>query len=646
MRTFKMTKQFPKKTANSIILWIIFNGIMCILRRKQFNQGVGKMMKLNCNCYMIYVWLWLLQLCMYETFVAATNTINACGITVDGVVDDDGFGDSIDAHENFVIVGAPYEDNDNVTNSGSAYIFDYKFEQFTKLTACDAASDHAQFGRSVAIFDDIAVVGSPGDSYNNVSYLGSVYIFQYNTTTESWNQTAKLTVSDAVYRFGVSVAIASYENYYHVIIGTLLGEKAYVFRYNSSNAEFNQLASLVPGDVQDYNSFGVSVGIYGNFVIVGSFGDDNFRGSAYIFRYNEVNDSWSEVVKLRASDGRSSDIFGRSVAIYNDTAIIGAPSYDDKSGCIYSFKYNESTESWIEVSKYTASDYDPDESRLFGWDVDRVNDLIIVGSVRGAYVFQYNSVNHTWDEVAKFGAFGSDTFHHAGPGVAINGNLSFVGCSGCMNDLLFATIDELQLPPITLKIDYDYKTSMDIMGIDNNNDDYFFTINECGLDKQFSDTLSWIVEAAGCYSVTFYDCDDSVVSDRTDYHGSYEIEVYGVLAGVGGYYFDSETHVICTNNIYNHVSFCINPQFCINNEHLWTNESEIPLSSHNAVVNSTITATTDEVLIICSGDNSCYNSEFKVCCIILFCLQMSIIFVSCVDCTFHSKKSNSLLMEH
>ncbi len=178
----------------------------------------------------------------------------------------------------YAIVRA-YWDDDNGSNSGSAYIFYYdgtNWSQQAKLTAADpAAADW--FGNSVSISGDYAIVGAYLDDDNGVD-SGSAYIFYYNGT--NWSQQAKLTSADGA----------------------------------------------------DYDWFGYSVSISGDYAIVGAYADDNYgtnSGSVYLFQRSGTN--WTEQFKWLASDSAAGDLFGYSVSIRSDYAIVGA-HYDDDSG--------------------------------------------------------------------------------------------------------------------------------------------------------------------------------------------------------------------------------------------------------------------------------------------------------------------------
>jgi len=80
--------------------------------------------------------------------------------------------------------------------------------------------------------------------------------------------------------------------------------------------------------------FGSSVSISGDYAIVGAYNEDHDAsggnglsnaGSAYIYYRNEGGtDNWGEVTKIVASDRAADDFFGVSVSINGDYAIVGA----------------------------------------------------------------------------------------------------------------------------------------------------------------------------------------------------------------------------------------------------------------------------------------------------------------------------------
>ncbi|MGI9014361.1 MAG: hypothetical protein ACR2GY_08945, partial [Phycisphaerales bacterium] len=239
---------------------------------------------------------------------------------------DDNFGYSVSITGDTAIVGS-YADDDNGSNSGSAYLFNVTTgQQIAKLLPLDGARDD-NFGYSVAINGDTAIVGSYGDD-DNGSYSGSAYLFDINTG----QQVAKLLPEDgAAYDgFGYSVAISGDT----AIVGARYDDdngphsgSAYLFDITTGQ----QIAKLRAQDGAAGDSFGYSVSIGRDTAIVGAHGDDNSgsdSGSAYLFDVN----TGQQIAKLLPQDGAAEDYFGFSVAIGGDTAIVGARTDDDNGG--------------------------------------------------------------------------------------------------------------------------------------------------------------------------------------------------------------------------------------------------------------------------------------------------------------------------
>ncbi len=89
--------------------------------------------------------------------------------------DNDNFGRSVSISGDYAIVGSHLDDiNTTHTDRGSAYIFERTSWNEVKLIASDAAADDT-FGVSVSIDGDYAIVGASGNDDGDNS--GSAYIF-------------------------------------------------------------------------------------------------------------------------------------------------------------------------------------------------------------------------------------------------------------------------------------------------------------------------------------------------------------------------------------------------------------------------------------------------------------------------------------
>ncbi|MCP4712359.1 MAG: hypothetical protein GY869_27370, partial [Planctomycetes bacterium] len=172
------------------------------------------------------------------------------------------------------------------------------------------------------------------------SGVGAAYIFQYNGT--KWIQIEKLTAPDGVGddHFGCSVAI----NENVAIVGAFDDDdnaedsgSAYIYRYNGTN--WVQETKIIPPDAVEDARFGGETAICDNIAIVGAYADDDngaYSGSAYIFRYD--GSDWIQTAKFIASDGKSQDWFGYSVAFDGNYFVAGTlfgDGYGNGSGAAY-----------------------------------------------------------------------------------------------------------------------------------------------------------------------------------------------------------------------------------------------------------------------------------------------------------------------
>jgi len=313
------------------------------------------------------------------------------------------FGCSVSISGDYAIVGA-FGDEDNGYASGSAYIFKRDgaaWVQQSKLLASDGTANDF-FGYSVSISGGYAIVGADSDD-DNGSNSGSAYIFKRTLKyippggfVWVWEEQAKLLASDgdASDFFGRSVSISGD----YAIVGADGDDdngsgsgSAYIFRWDGTN--WVQQPKLLASDGAAGDYFGYSVSISGDYAIVGAGGDDDRgreSGSAYIFK--RVGVAWVQQPKLLASSGDADDIFGYSVSISGDYAIVGAyNAYYDK-GSAYIFK-RDGLE-WLQQPKLVASDGANNDN--FGISVSTDGSHAVVGAYKdddngtdsgSAYVF-------------------------------------------------------------------------------------------------------------------------------------------------------------------------------------------------------------------------------------------------------------------
>jgi hypothetical protein len=306
-----------------------------------------------------------------------------------------------------------------------------------KLTAADGATNDL-FGISVSVSGDTAVVGAYFDDVAGLD-SGSAYVF--TRSSGGWMQQAKLTAADAAASdsFGVSVSVSGDT----AVVGAHRDDdaggnpdsgSAYVF--TRSGGVWTQQAKLTAADAAFFDLFGISVSVSGDTAVVGALGDDDAgtdSGSAYVF--TRSGGVWTQQAKLTAADAAAFDQFGISVSVSGDTAVVGAHGDDDaatSSGSAYVF--TRSSGVWTQQAKLTAAD--PGANDQFGVSVSLSDDTVVVGAYfnndagpdsGSAYVFTRSG--GVWTQQAKLTAADAAAFDQFGISVSVSGDTMVVGAN-------------------------------------------------------------------------------------------------------------------------------------------------------------------------------------------------------------------------
>ena len=359
---------------------------------------------------------------------------------------EDRFGISVAISGDTVVIGADGEDDDatgvngdqshnsnTATFAGAAYVFTRTGMTWTQQAYLKASNTEAvdAFGFAVAIAGDTIVVGAYGEdsnatgvdgnqSDNSVPYAGAAYVF--TRTGTNWAQQAYLKASNAGGdRFGLKVAVsgdtvvvaapdedssATGVNGNQTDNGTSNAGAAYIFTRNGTT--WSQQAYLKASNPGLFDSFGSSVAVSGNTVVVGARNEASSAtgvnhptgqasnsalsaGAAYVF--TRAGTTWSQQAYLKASNTGSADEFGESVAIAGDTIVIGARGEDSNATGVNGEEGNNS------------------------------------GTESGAaYIF--TRAGTTWTQQAYLKASNSGGFDYFGKSVAVSGDTVVVGAYG------------------------------------------------------------------------------------------------------------------------------------------------------------------------------------------------------------------------
>ncbi|MFT7170099.1 MAG: hypothetical protein ACI80K_003245 [Paracoccaceae bacterium] len=316
-----------------------------------------------------------------ESYVKATNTDPG-----------DGFGGAVAVHGDLAVCAAPMEDggatgvggnqlDNSAQDAGAVYVYrfvggQWDFEAYLKASNTDPGD---QFGYSLAVRDNVIVVGAPGESssgaspaLNDASESGAVYVFRFSGGQWVQDQYLKASVVGAGDAFGGAVALDR-----NVLVVGALGEDsadpgdpqndtlldagaAYIFEEDGVQ-NFFQAAYLKAPDPGGSDNFGRAVGVDGMSepglvrALVGApFEDSNATGidgddtdnsagnagAAYLF--GSTGGPWQFEAYIKASNTGSGDNFGQSVAMGFKRFAIGAPNEDSSVGGVNPFQSNDS----------------------------------------------------------------------------------------------------------------------------------------------------------------------------------------------------------------------------------------------------------------------------------------------------------------
>ncbi len=369
----------------------------------------------------------------------------------------DNFGGAVAVDRDTVVVGAQYEDSDQTTitngatasavNSwpsfGAAYVYKrtgatWSQEAYLKASNADIGD---LFGNSVALSGDTIAVGAMGEGSSQTTIT--------NGATASADNSAAS--AGAVYIFKRA--------------GATWAQEAYLKAPNS----------------QASDSFGWSVAISGDTVVVGAIAEDSNQttitngttasadntvansGAAYV--YKRTGATWAQEAYLKAPNSNASDSFGISVSVSGDSLAVGANGEDSNqttitngttassdntalgSGAVYVFKRTGA--GWMQEAYIKAANAGGGD--VFGQSVSLSGDTLVVGapyeassqntisngatassdnsSIFTGAVYIYKRTGTNWAQEAYVKSPNSESGDSFGGSVSANGDSVVVGAN-------------------------------------------------------------------------------------------------------------------------------------------------------------------------------------------------------------------------
>lgn len=294
------------------------------------------------------------------------------------------------------------------------------FPTFPLVTRLDPVQQErwTWYGGAMCIEDDLAVVGAPQVNPMEPD-AGAAYV--YRRVGELWFFESKLTPSSATphARFGAALALRAGR----LFIGaphdsTQVLESGAVFVFEFAGGVWSESARVFAQTPRERAHFGEALAAGFERVVVGApgdFGAAERSGAVHVF--DNLGGSWLPFDELTASDSRTGDEFGKSLAIDGARVLVGAPhalGQNPTSGAAYLFSVGGSQ--WNLLAKLAAPASDP-TSNHFGavvsldhvtavseWIGNRAGVVHLFGNVAGQWVRRVRLESPEWGPRDGFGA--------------------------------------------------------------------------------------------------------------------------------------------------------------------------------------------------------------------------------------------------
>jgi hypothetical protein len=230
-----------------------------------------------------------------------------------------------------IVAGAVFVDVNGNQSQGAAYVFtrqDGLWTEAGKLFDPEGQPGDL-FGGATALQGDTALIGADSANIEGDPNRGAAYV--YRRIGSAWVLEQELLASDGGNpdQFGFSVAlegdVALIGAWQKPIEGSVAQGAAYVFR--RSGTSWSEEQRLTASDGHDFSFFGWSAALDDHLALIGGrhdFPEENQQGVVYEYRYREG--AWEEIQRFAAPIGHGIDGFGQSIALTGERVLISNPS--------------------------------------------------------------------------------------------------------------------------------------------------------------------------------------------------------------------------------------------------------------------------------------------------------------------------------
>jgi len=341
------------------------------------------------------------------------------------------FGSTVSISGDYILAGAPGQENDK----GKACIFkrvgkDWNLQLCLSATTSED-STITQFGKSVSLTEDHAIVGA---FRQGAGKIGSAYVFERQG--DSWDQTIEFLDPYAQVNGNFGSAVSISNNI--AVVGAYsqaASKEGKVHIYKKPEPIWEPDIIITSDSPAKSRRFGSSVMLSGDYLIIGDYENGpQHEGSAYIYKHDD--DIWTRQVTLKGGTITRNGDYGISVAISDNYAIVGAmsenhPTSKSKKKIGAAYVYRREGTHWHHQAKLVPIDISKNDN--FGLSVSISGNHIIVGTEKDnssqGSTYLYTNTQGVWEETFTFQADDGNTQDQFGHAISLSGDYLAIGAN-------------------------------------------------------------------------------------------------------------------------------------------------------------------------------------------------------------------------
>ena len=268
----------------------------------------------------------------FYTYNTASNKWEVnFSLSASDTVDINGFGFEFIKKKDRLIVTAISTRIENYSYSGAVYYFeknDSTWEQKQRINSINLEHNEG-FGFSIAMNEEFLIISAPGEGEDD---FGAVYTYRYENG--EWKYESKLTVNSPYLeqQFGTKVLLDGDELFISepgvIAWWNTYSGSVYVYKREDNTWKLKQ--TIHEKELASSSRFGAGLAKYGDSLFVGapySVSVDPNVHTGVVFMYTKQGDEWVQEKIFYPEEGGENSFFGDEIEVNENFIAIGAPEY-------------------------------------------------------------------------------------------------------------------------------------------------------------------------------------------------------------------------------------------------------------------------------------------------------------------------------